>query len=66
MFVEDNSIYSIFGYNLIVNLEIEKACFTILVKIHLFNFDSYSIQYHVRCLDKFRVTLISFKPNTNI
>lgn len=66
MFVEDNSIYSIFGYKLIVNLEIEM--FSITVKIHIFNFDSYSIQYHVRCLEKFRVTLISFnlKPNTDI
>ena len=32
MFVEDNSIYSIFGYNLIVNLEIKKACFRLLLK----------------------------------
>ena len=49
MFVEDNSIYSKFDYKLIVNLEIEM--FSITVKIHIFNFDSYSIQYHVRCLE---------------
>lgn len=66
MFVEGNSIYSMFGYKLIVNMEIEKACFRFLLKFIYLILIPKSIQHHVHCLEKFKVTLISFIPDTDI